>query len=151
MYPSVFDPQTTANLVARLRQLTPESQPRWGKMNVAQMLAHCNVTYDITFGKVDVQYNWLMRKLLTWLVKPMVVGPKPYKKNSQTAPVFLITDERDFHKEQARLEAHLHQVEREGAAAYEGRESPSFGPMTAQEWSNQFWKHLDHHFTQFGV
>ena len=42
-------------------------------------------------------------------------------------------------------------MEAEGAAAYEGKESASFGVLTAQEWSNQFYKHMDHHLTQFGV
>lgn len=151
MYPSVFDPQTNRDLFFRIDQLTPDTQPQWGKMNVAQMLAHCNVAYDITYGKIPVEYNWFMRKMLSWFVKPIVVGNKPYKKNGQTAPVFLITDERDFAEEQARLKEHLLRVEKDGMAAFDGRESPSFGAMTAQEWSNQFWKHLDHHLTQFGV
>jgi len=151
MYPSVFTPQTNTDLIARIEQLTPETQPGWGKMNVGQMLAHCSISYDITYGKIDVSYNWFMRQMLGWFVKPMVVGNKPYKKNGQTAPVFVISDERDFAAEKARLIANIKQVEADGASAFEGRESPSFGPMTAQEWSNQFWKHLDHHLTQFGV
>lgn len=151
MYPSVFDTTTTTALLERLNKLTPESQPQWGKMTVAQMLAHLNVAYDINYGKIPVSYNWLTKQMLKLFVKSTVVGNKPYKKNSQTAPVFIIADERDFNHERSRLEAHLHKMEAEGAAAYEGKESPSFGVLTAQEWSNQFYKHMDHHLTQFGV
>ncbi|MEM6771870.1 MAG: DUF1569 domain-containing protein [Bacteroidota bacterium] len=151
MYPSVFNPETTASLLDRLNKLTPESQPHWGKMSVAQMLAHVNVAYDINYGKTKVHYNWFARLMLKLFVKSTVVGDKPYKKNGQTAPIFIITDERDFTAEMSKLETYLHQMEGEGAAAYEGKESPSFGVLTAQEWSNQFYKHLDHHLTQFGV
>ena len=33
----------------------------------------------------------------------------------------------------------------------DGRESLSFGPLTAVEWNGLFSKHLDHHLQQFGV
>lgn len=151
MYPSIFSDKTVRDLIERLDKLTPESTPQWGKMSVDQMLAHVNVGFDINYGKTPVSYNWLMRQALKLFVKPTVVGNKPYKKNGQTAPVFIIADARDFTAEMAKLKAYLHQVQGEGAAAYEGKESPSFGVLTAQEWSNQFWKHLDHHLTQFGV
>ena len=34
---------------------------------------------------------------------------------------------------------------------FEGKESNSFGPLTKGEWNNMFYKHLDHHLSQFGV
>lgn len=151
MYPSVFTPQTNVELIARLGQLTPETQPQWGKMNVAQMMAHCSVGYDIAYGKIPVKFNWFVRQMLGLFVKPVVVGNKPYKKNTQTAPVFVIDDERDFATEKQRLIDNIHKVEASGADYFDGKESPSFGKLSVQEWSNQFWKHLDHHLTQFGV
>ena len=39
--------------------------------------------------------------ILKLLVKPLVVNEKPYKKNSHTAPEFIIADERDFEKEKS--------------------------------------------------
>lgn len=151
MYPSVFTPQTNVDLIARIGQLTPDTQPQWGKMAVAQMMAHCSVAYDIAYEKIPVKFNWFMRQMLTFLVKPTVVGTKPYKKNTQTASVFVIDDERDFETEKQRLIDNIKQVEASGADYFDGKESPSFGRLSAQEWSNQFWKHLDHHLTQFGV
>lgn len=151
MYPSVFDPATTATLLERLNKLSEDSQPQWGKMTVSQMLAHLNVAYGITYGEIPVSYNWFTKQMLKLFVKSTVVGNKPYKRNGQTAPVFVIDDERDFNVERSKLETYLQKMEAEGAAAYEGKESPSFGVLTAQEWSNQFYKHMDHHLTQFGV
>lgn len=151
MYPSIFDAQTVADLKARINQLRPDTQRQWGKMDVAQMLAHCNVAFDLTYGKLTASYNFFTRFLLKAFVKKMVVGPKPYPRNGQTAPVFVISDERDFAKEKAILLDYLDRVNADGRAAFEGRESPSFGAMTADEWSVQFVKHLDHHLKQFGA
>lgn len=151
MYPSIFDPATTEAMLTRLEGISADTTPQWGKMNAGQMLAHLNVAYDITNGKLPVSYNPFMRLMLKMFVKKIVVGSKPYAKNGQTAPVFIIEGDRDFATEKAKLIANMKAVEAEGAAAYEGRVSPSFGKMSSQEWSNQFWKHMDHHFTQFGV
>ena len=38
-----------------------------------------------------------------------------------------------------------------GETSIDGKESHSFGVLTAQEWSTMFIKHLDHHLSQFGV
>ncbi|WP_273444837.1 DUF1569 domain-containing protein [Neolewinella agarilytica] len=151
MYPSIFDPATTEAMLNRLEGISADTTPQWGKMNAGQMLAHLNVAYDITNGKLPVSYNPFMRLMLKMFVKKIVVGSKPYAKNGQTAPVFIIEGDRDFATEKAKLIANMKAIEAEGAAAYEGRVSPSFGKLSSQEWSNQFWKHMDHHFTQFGV
>ena len=38
-----------------------------------------------------------------------------------------------------------------GRSHFDGKESLSFGPINAQEWNNLFYKHLNHHLSQFGV
>ena len=43
--PNIFEKSVADEVIARINNLTPATQPGWGKMNVAQMLAHCNVTY----------------------------------------------------------------------------------------------------------
>ena len=150
LYPSLFDPLITQQMLDRLENVQADTVPVWGKMNAPQMLAHLNVAYDITYGQVAVKYNAITRFFLRKFVKPTVVGNKPYVKNRRTAPVFKIKEERDFSAEKEKLVAYMKRFQQDGAAAFEGRESPSFGKLSAQEWSNQFWKHMDHHLTQFG-
>lgn len=150
-YPLIFEPAVTQETIDRVDRLTPDTQPEWGKMNVGQMLAHCNVAYDIDTGAIPTKHNFIMKFILRNFVKKSVVGPAPYKKNTRTAPVFMITEERDFEKEKARLIENLHRVQQLGAEYYEGRENPGFGRLTAYEWSVMYYKHLDHHLTQFGV
>ena len=148
---NTFDPKTTEKTFERLEKLNCTSKPQWGKMNVAQMLAHLNVTYDLTYGKTKSNPSFFAKLMLKLFVKGIVTNDKPYQKNSRTGPDFIISNERDFEKEKSIFIDYVKQTEAKGAAYFEGRENPSFGVMTAKEWSTQFYKHIDHHLTQFGV
>ncbi len=92
-----------------------------------------------------------MKLILRLLVKPTVVNEKPYKKLSRTAPAFQIQGARDFEAEKARLIDFMQRTQKLGGAYFDNRESHSFGSLKTQEWNNMFYKHLDHHLTQFGV
>ena len=148
---NVYDPKVASELISRLGELEPETQPEWGKMNIGQMLAHVNVSYEMALEDKHPHAKGLKRILLKRLIKPSVVNEKPYKKNLHTAPAFLVTDERKFDKEKARLIAYIHMTVDRGASFFDGLPSPSFGPLTSAEWNNLFFKHIDHHFRQFGV
>jgi Protein of unknown function (DUF1569) len=148
---SIFDRDTVAELTARINRLTTTSAPVWGKMSVDQMLAHCNVTYEMVYTDKHPKPSALKRFLLKLIVKQVVVGPKPFRKNSPTAPEFRMAGSKDFALERNRLIEHLDRVQRDGAQRFDGRESHSFGPLTSGEWNTLFYKHLDHHLTQFGV
>ena len=149
--PSVFDPKTTEETFNRLEKISYVSKPHWGKMNSAQMLAHLNVAYDLAYDKIQSPTNFFTKILLKLLVKPIVTNEKPYKKNSHTAPIFIITNEHDFEKEKSIFIDNVKKTEANGVPFFDGKISSSFGKMTAREWSNQFYKHIDHHFRQFGV
>ena len=148
---NLFQKQDLENTIARINQLTPQTQPQWGKMNVSQMLAHLNVAYDMAFTNQYQKPGAIKKFMLKMFIKSAVVGPKPYPKNGRTAPDFIISDERDFEKEKKKLTEYLHKTQQLGATHFENRESHSFGPLTSSEWNVLFSKHLDHHLTQFGV
>lgn len=151
-YPSAFDSSSSKAFIDRIDRLKPDTQPGWGKMNVAQMLAHLSVAYDMTYGVTEFpKANWLSRKILKLFVKPIVVGPKPYKKNSRTPPNFVIADHREFEKEKAYLIQNIKKTQEKGESFFNGRESASLGVLKPEEWSVMFSKHLDHHLQQFGV
>lgn len=149
--PNIFEKDTLETIKTRIRKLTNSTPALWGKMNVTQMLAHCNVTYEMIFTEKHPKPNFIMRFMLKLFVKGKVVGESTYEKNSPTGPQFIITDIREFEKEQNRLLAYLDQVFELGSTSFEGKESNSFGVLTAREWNNMLYKHLDHHLSQFGV
>jgi hypothetical protein len=148
---NVFNQQDVGELIDRVNKLSPTSQRLWGKMTVAQMLAHCNVTYELVYDNKHPKPNAFMKFMLKLFVKDTVVSEKPYKHNSQTAPVFLIKDERDFETEKSRLIDYIIKTQQLGENHFDNRESHSFGALTKTEWNNMFYKHLDHHLMQFGV
>jgi hypothetical protein len=149
--PNLYNKDVVDVIVNRINNLTANSVPQWGKMNVAQMLAHNNVTYEISNDDAHPKPNFLMRFLLKSLLKNKIVNEVPYKQNERTAPVFMVSNNQDFNKQKDRLINYLYQTQELGNAHFEGKENPSFGKLTATEWNNMFYKHLNHHLTQFGV
>lgn len=149
--PSIYNSQTTETTLKRLSSLTPQSQAQWGKMNAAQMLAHLNVSYDLAYEKINSPVSFFTKLMMKLFIKNIIVSEKTYPKNSRTAPVFIITDEREFEKEKALYVENIKETEKKGANYFEGKESSAMGKLTAIEWNNMFYKHTDHHFKQFGV
>jgi len=149
--PNVFTPEVSTQLIARIQQLSPQTAAKWGKMNVAQMLAHCNVTYEMVYENKHPKPGALMKFILKAMVKNKVVNEEAYPQSGRTAPQFLIVDERDFAQEQKRLMDYIIKTQALGAAYFEQKESHSFGKLSSEQWNNMFYKHLNHHLTQFGV
>ncbi|WP_316806355.1 DUF1569 domain-containing protein [Pedobacter agri] len=148
---NIFLPAVTSEVIERINKLTPSSPQLWGKMNVSQMLAHCNVSYELVYDGKHPKPNIFMKLVMKAFVKNIVVSEKPYKRNSQTAPSFVITDEKQFAIEKQRLIDYLNKTLELGEKHFDGKESHSFGKLTKTEWNNMFYKHLDHHLSQFGA
>lgn len=149
---NVFDAKDTQELKLRIERLSNTTKPNWGKMNASQMLSHCNVAYDMTYQPNNFKKpNSIKKWLLKTFLKPIVVGPKPFKKNGPTAPEFKISEPRDFENEKKRIINYINQTQQLGKNYFENKENLSFGVLTSKEWNNLFYKHLDHHLNQFGV
>ena len=152
---NVFDRTVCDAHIARIGRLRADTRPLWGKMNAAQMLAHvskpyemvCDPGYALTHKRPPAPVRFLLKVFL----KRIVVGEKPYAKNSRTAPEFVVADERNIDVERTRLIAYINQVQAWGESHFDGRDNHSFGVMRAQEWNNLFAKHLEHHLKQFAV
>ena len=148
---NIFEEAVVEEQIARIKRLASTTKPQWGVMTVDQMLAHVNVPYIMVYENTIPRPNWLLRKVLTAFVKNKVVGPDAYGRNTPTAPVFKMKGAKNFAVEQAKLIAYVRRVQQDGEQTFDGKESASFGPLTTAEWNVMFYKHLDHHLTQFGV
>ncbi len=149
--PNIFSKDVSDNVISRINQLAPTTQGLWGKMNVTQMLAHCNVTYEMVYDTKHPKPNFFVGLILKLFVKNKVVSEVPYQKNGPTAPAFIIADNRDFEQEKQRLIAFISKTQQLGEASFDQKESHSFGKLSKTEWNNMFYKHLNHHLGQFGV
>lgn len=144
---NLFDTNVKTALISRLHALGPQSQPLWGKMNVAQMLAHCQAPLGVALGTHQLKAGFLLR-LIGPLLKSILYNNKPFKQGTPTAPSFVVADSRDFEKEKRKL---LDMINRFSEASIVNQSHPIFGKLTAEQWSKGTWKHLDHHLQQFGV
>ena len=149
--PNIFTQTVAEEIIGRIEKLTPENTATWGKMNIAQMLAHCNITYELVYEDKHPKPGFFMRFILKSLVKKKVINDIPYSHNSPTAPAFLITDSRIFEDEKIRLIEHIRRTQGLGENYFDNKVSHSFGPLTKEGWNNMFYKHLDHHLRQFGA
>jgi hypothetical protein len=110
-----------------------------------------HMTYQMVYDNMHPKPNFLMQLMLKAFVKNMVVSERPYKHNLQTAPVFIVKNDKNFDAEKNQLIAHITKTQQLGEAYFDGKASLSFGVLNKTEWNNMFYKHLNHHLMQFGV
>jgi hypothetical protein len=143
-----FDPQTRLEVMERLLALDPASAPRWGTMNAAQMVAHC--TEGMKMGTGELKVSGGLPGLIGWLFKALAYDDRRFRANAPTAKELKIADARDFELEKAQFLAMFLKLSA-GPSALGSQRHPFFGTLTPEQWGKLLYKHLDHHFRQFGV
>lgn len=147
---NLFEKQTLDEVFTRIDKLHPGSQRQWGKMDVAQMMAHCAITLDIASGRLILPRVWIGRLLAPFL-KSVYTNDQPFVRNGPTGKQLIVSDQRDFAHEQAQLKTKIQQFHDGGEAGCTRHPHPFFGSLTPYAWSRGMYKHLDHHLRQFGV
>lgn len=148
--PSLFDPADNATILTRLEKLQPGAQRQWGKMEVDQMLKHCQQPLRVVTGDLPLKRG-LLGMLFGKMALRQLLDPKPWKQGMMTAPAFKVVDRQVFAQEKQRLAVLVKRFAAEGPTVIANRDHPFFGPMTVEEWDQLQWRHLDHHFRQFGA
>ncbi|GGD76898.1 DUF1569 domain-containing protein [Paenibacillus nasutitermitis] len=146
----IFDYLHTVEILNRIDTLSPVSQPHWGKMDVAQMLAHCSAFQDIAMGNTSPPRGWL-GVLIGKFAKPVFYNDKPLARNMSTIPTVLVTDKKVFEAEKERLKQKIIEFQSNGPESCTTHPHPFFGKLTPEQWGKGLYKHLDHHLKQFGV
>jgi hypothetical protein len=147
---NLFEQQTVEEVLARMDKLHPASQRQWGKMDAAQMMAHCSITMDIASGRLNLPRMFVGR-IIAPFVKSIYTNDKPFAKNGPTGKQLVVSDHRDFAKEREYLRQKVRQFSDGGETRCTRHPHPFFGSLTPQAWSRGMYKHLDHHLRQFGV
>jgi hypothetical protein len=147
---NLFEPDAVDEVVSRIDKLQPTTQHQWGKMDVAQMMAHCSAALDMASGRL-VLPRLLIGRILGPFVRPIYTNEKPFSKSSPTDKKLVIADQRDFTGEREQLKLRVRQFHEGGDAKCTAHPHPFFGKLTPQDWSRGMYKHLDHHLRQFGV
>lgn len=146
---TLFDASHKSEMLARIARLRADSPAKWGKMNCAQAMAHCQMPLRAATGEV-VSKRGLIGILFGGIAKKSLTGPKDFKPNLPTDPKFVVRDARDFEREREQLIVLIERFASRGPDGLTRDPHPFFGKMTTAEWEALMWKHLDHHVRQFG-
>ncbi|CAN5156727.1 hypothetical protein BH09BAC5_BH09BAC5_10240 [soil metagenome] len=147
---SVYIKDDYIDILKRVEAIQPESTRLWGKMDAAQMLAHCNYAVQLALGEIVLKRIFLGR-ILGPMIKKTFLGEKPFSKNSPTAAKFVVVDKKIFESEKAKLIELIKKMHEGGENGATKHPHGFFGHLTPKEWGETQWKHLDHHLRQFGV
>lgn len=148
---SLFNTSENQEIIARINTLTNASQGQWGKMNVAQMLAHCQEHLLVALGEKELKRGFIALLFGGFVKKQLTRSEKTFSKNLPTDKTFIVVDSREFEIEKIKLISLINRFLKSGNQGITKKDHPFFGKMTPQEWDMIQWKHLDHHLRQFGA
>ena len=143
------------NLVSYLQRLDPSTPPKWGKMNVQQMIEHfAGDAVRNASGKLK------MERILTppeklQKVREFMMSEKPFKEN--TINPLMGTEPAPLHFKT--VQAALGALQQELIYFFEAYEknpnlivrNPFFGDLNFDQNVHLLYKHALHHLKQFGV
>ncbi len=145
---TIFDEQIVEQLLARVDKLGDECTAKWGKMDVYQMVKHCNLSEAMFQGKKRYDRLLVGRLFGSLVLRGILKDDKPMKKNQPTHPTFKIKGSGDLAQEKEiwkkALKGYLNSTNLQFV-------HPFFGNMTHQQIGYYVYKHTDHHLRQFGV
>ena len=151
MAKSIFEETDYQAIRSRIENLTVNNAQQWGKMDIAQMLAHCSVPIEQGIGKAPFidESNLFSKTVIKWVVLRMIKTGS-MNRNSPTMKSFVVADSRAFDNEKQRLLVNIKDFYEKGSASEIGRH-PGFGMMTNEQWGGLVHLHLDHHLKQFSA
>jgi len=146
---NLLDRDVQEEIETRLAALSAVTPAKWGRMSVAQMLAHCAEVQDVANGK-DLSHTPFVIRLFASFIKRAVTSMKPYPTGVRTHPQYVVDQDVDFDDARARLLSAIRAMTGKLDKTTEIHH-PLFGRMTREEAGWAMYKHLDHHLRQFGV
>lgn len=148
---SIFNPNTSKDLIARAQNITSNSKAQWGKMNSYQMMVHCIKNAELLQTKKQYPRLFIGRLFGKMALKSTLKNDKPMSKNSPTHPEFVIKDEGQVSDVKDRFIQSIEAYNYCNSEQYRDFVHPFFGKMTMTQVGQWEYKHLDHHLRQFGA
>lgn len=146
----LHDERYKTEILRRVKSLRPDSQRRWGKMSVAQMLWHVNESIEGGLGRIQMEAMKLPIPLPRPIVKFLVLN-FPWGKGAPTLKRWIPQhDNYDFLAERDRCCRLVDELTSKPLTD-QWPDSPTLGPMSGSDVSRLHAKHLNHHLTQFGA
>lgn len=146
---TIFDDSARAELIARINSINQNSIAKWGKMNVHQMLNHCNLWDEMILQNKKYKRQFIGLVLGKLLLKNELKD-RPMRQNNPTIPELIVKEASgDFEAEKQKWISSIGQYANYSSPP-EGYIHPFFGKMTKEQVGLHSYKHADHHLRQFG-
>ena len=139
------------DLIYRVLKLTSVATPKWGTMNVTEMLKHCNANNTLILNGLESTRKDSLKQNVIKLA--FLYLPIKFPKNIKAPKTLrLITDKETPQNFEREKELFIELISRFPAHTFPAKMyHPSFGNLKPNEWGVLNWMHLDHHLRQFGV
>lgn len=148
---NLFEKGPYEEIINRLNSLDSSSNRLWGEMTVNQMMKHCRFVFNIPLAEKPIPRKWFSYLLPKSFTKQLY-DDKPWKKSLPTAPILKIKEDGlNFDEEKVKLLSAIQKFHQKDPKTIAARPHPIFGFFTEDQWGQAMYKHLDHHFKQFGV
>ena len=146
--PSLRNQKLRNRLIERLRGLTPETKPQWGKLDAPRLLCHLSDALEMSLGTISVP-SANRKAFHRFPMKHLVLYVFPFPKSVPTPVELQSTVPNNFDEDREHVVKLIDRL----AAAPDGNgpEHPFFGPLTYKEWNVLQSKHISHHLKQFGL
>ena len=152
MKKSLHNPAHFNEITERISLLNPNSEAMWGKMDVCQMMRHCNYVLQVPLQKLKLpEINRLFAmigKITKWEIQIFNNG---IPRNMPTFQKLIINFECNFEEEKENLLKTLDEYR----ICFKNNNLPArhilFGTMKERDWGFLEYKHLHHHLKQFNV
>jgi len=145
---SMWQPEACEELLARAGKLRPDAPAQWGKFNCSRMLTHVTDGLRMATGELPVAPKNLPLRFTP--IKQLVIYWLPFPKGAPTAPELLARAPGEWEREVSQFRDAMQQfISRKGQQQWPAH--PAFGNMSNKDWGVLVYRHIDHHFKQFGV
>jgi len=147
--PSLWNAPARTELISRVERLTPNATPRWGKFDCPSMLAHVNDALRMPLGDLTPTPRRMV--IRHFPLKQLIIYLLPFPKGVPTAPELLSRcTNADFNLEVRSFRELMSRLSlASGATVWPPH--PAFGDMSRRDWGVLGYRHVAHHFSQFGV
>ena len=135
----------------RLAALTPETPRRWGRMSAHEMVCHLSDSFRSMLGEraaSKAPSNAIQRQVIRFVALHMPVRwPQGVPTRPEVNPQEKGTRPAAFEADREALRQLMHRFV---VPDISYSEHPMFGALTRREWMIWGYRHVDHHFRQFG-
>jgi hypothetical protein len=145
---TILEQSTRNEIINRIHSLTENSRGQWGKMNVLQMIKHCNGFEELGQGNQQHKRAFVGRIFGKMALKNVLKDDTPLSKNSPTLPSLKMSNDGDLRSEKAKWISRINDYNNFSKNEFI---HPFFGKMTKEQTGYFAYKHSDHHLRQFGA